>query len=551
MFTKRVFPLLSIVLTAVFLYLKTFFYELTYLDDNVWLLDYHWYLANIEHFKEFFIYPDLITKFFYRPLLNASFMLNAFISGQELWSYRLSNLGLHITNSWLLFILLKRMNYGQCMALFFSLIFTVHPTLVQAVVWIPGRTDSLLAFFILLSFISFDQYLKLRDIKSLCLHLALWLMALLSKETAIVLPVMCWAYYLMVPNENFKKGKLMAPYAGWAVVGMFWLAARSFILRDSLSISIGDMVRSIWANQSALLSYLGKVLLPFNQSVLPIIKDTTLVYGCLSIVFLIILLALSKNARCGIILFGFIWFVMFLLPSLVLSFIIHEYRLYLPMIGIMIVVMECLRSSVGEGLPAPVIPGQILGGPGKPSLTVFTLGAIIVLFAILNMRFSEHYSDRMTFWRNAVQTSPHSALAQRNLGAMHYLDQRFALAEKRFKKSLSINPNEKMNHNNLGLIYFQRREFKNAENELLEEIRINPNYDNAYYNLGLIYEHTQNWQQAVEQWKKTIQKNPKYIQAYYKLANFYLQTNQRQSMDALLSEMKQRGISIPANIEPL
>jgi len=58
------------------LYQKILSFELTYLDDNVWILDYQWYLSNINNLPQFFIQPDLISSVFYRPLLSLSFMAN-------------------------------------------------------------------------------------------------------------------------------------------------------------------------------------------------------------------------------------------------------------------------------------------------------------------------------------------------------------------------------------------------------------------------------------------------------------------------------------------
>ena len=59
-------------------------------------------------------------------------------------------------------------------------------------------------------------------------------------------------------------------------------------------------------------------------------------------------------------------------------------------------------------------------------------------FMFINVDYSDRFANRMVFWKSAVQSSPQSALAHRNLGAMYYLDNDFNKAETEFKKALKI-----------------------------------------------------------------------------------------------------------------
>ena len=184
------------------LYSSSLKFGLTYLDDNVWVLDYHWYLLNISHWRQIFVQHDMVSGVFYRPLINLSFLLNAVIDGQQLFGYRFFNLFLHVINSLFIFILFGKLKYGYRLSLAAALIFAVHPVLTQAVVWIPGRTDSLLGFFIFPAFIFFLSYMESGRRRDLIFQGTFLLGALLTKESAVVFPLVCLVYAKFLKQES-------------------------------------------------------------------------------------------------------------------------------------------------------------------------------------------------------------------------------------------------------------------------------------------------------------------------------------------------------------
>jgi len=527
---KLVFPYCLIGLVTLGVYGKTLFYELVYLDDYMFLLDYHWYFKDTSHWPQFFIKPDLISNVFYRPLLSLSFMFNALVSGQVVWGYRLTNIVIHIFNASFLFGIFKHLKFKESVSLLCALIFAVHPALVSANVWIPGRTDSLLAFFVLISFLFFLQYCQRGQWKALVGIFIFYGAALLSKESAVVLPLVCLLYLICVEKMTItvfvqQKKKWLPLFIIMGLIAGVWLVMRGWVLEGGRSVTISQAVASVWHNLPALISYIGKVFIPLNLSTLPVLKDLTLVYGLIAIGLLIAVFIWTKPQQKGLVFFGLFWFVMFMIPSLVVSFLKHEYRLYLPMMGLMIASLALLHDHFSQRR--------------------FQLGLllIIIAFSIFNFYHSLHYKDRFVFWENAVATSPHSPLAQRNLGAMYYLEGKMEAAEKLFLKARELNPNEFMVHNNLGLIYKRRGEFKKSEEHFLTEIKINPNYANAYYNLGLLYGQQKRWMDAERAWLKTIELEPKFLQAYQQLAVYYHYRKEDAKAAYYVNQLRERGIS--------
>ncbi|MCK5180276.1 MAG: tetratricopeptide repeat protein, partial [Candidatus Omnitrophica bacterium] len=232
-------------------------------------------------------------------------------------------------------------------------------------------------------------------------------------------------------------------------------------------------------------------------------------------------------------LWGGCWFLLFLLPSLVISFLKHEYRLYLPMIGVIILLLE-------------TGPVRSLAEHPKRATTVLVI--ILTVFAIITFQYSDQFKDRFTFWHSAVKTSPHSPLAHRNLGAMYHLNGEIDKAETSYRRSFALDPREPMVQNNLGLIYAKRGLLKQAEDAYKGEIAVNPLYSNVHFNLGILYYNQGEIEQAVELWERTLELDPQYIEAYKYLAVHSFDTGNSQKTSYYVDQLKTRGIPVSKEI---
>ncbi len=540
-------PYFWIVLIGFLVYLPTLFFGFTYLDDNELILNnFHFVkeLSNIFNtFKEdvFLSYADA----YYRPIFTISLILDAQWAGTSPFIYHLTNIILHVLASCLVFVVLLKLKYKKQLALFFGLIFVVHPVLTQAVAWIPGRNDSLMTLFLLAAFIFFLKFLDdaipppHKNWKNYLWHILFFTLAFFTKEISLFLVFLCLAYLQLIKKEKiFSQDKLKLGM-GWAGVIAFWFLMRSWAFVNPLAMPFSVMVKSVWQNLPAALQMFGKVVLPFNLSVLPIIEDTTFIYGMVSLALLLLLLVFSKQKRLNYILFGAFWFLVFLLPSfirpnieLVADFI--EHRLYLPILGFFIIASEIdWLKNLDATRPPP-----------KNRKVLIISGLVLVLLAGLTINHCFNFKGRLSFWKNAAENSPHSPLAHRNLGAMYYLDSRLDQAEIEYKKSLELNSQEEMVHNNLGLIYMNKNMFEEAEIEYKKELEINPFYDDAYFNLGLLYYKKGEFEKAKNSWEETLQINPEHIKACYNLAAYYIEQDNLDRAAYYINYLKKRGVDI-------
>lgn len=528
-------PYFTIISLGLFIYIKTLFFSYTYLDDNVLILDNYQFLKNLSFIPQSFItevfHSSHLGAAYYRPLLTISFILDAQIGGISPFIYHLSNLLIHLTATSLLYLLLTKLSSSKkLLPLLLSLIFLAHPALSQAVAWIPGRNDSLLAIFVLLSFINLLNYTQKNQLSSYFYHLIFFSLALFTKESALLIPFLFAFYIFFITKPKLKTNPQQLLILGWILTPLPWLLLRKIALsQNPTQYPLSTIIQSVSQNFPALIQFIGKIFLPFNLSVLPTIQDTTFTYGIISTILLFTLLLiplLSKNKSTRkktllLTLFGMGWFLGFLLPSFVKPSLIYtadfiEHRLYLPLIGLLLIFSQTYREKINLD--------QI-----KPPITLLFI-LVISLFTIINLNHTHVFKNRLSFWQNATLNSPHHPLAHRNLGAMYYLDNQLDKAKPEFEKSLQLNPQEHMAHNNIGLIYLDREQYQLAEQEFFQELEINPISDLAHFNLGLLYYQTNQKTKAEEYWLKTLTINPDHLSAHQNLTVLYQETNQTEKI---------------------
>ncbi len=467
-------PYLIIFIFGLALYLFTAFFDFSYLDDNVLIGDNYSIISHVSNIGQVFTDDVFFSSdnFYYRPLLNVSLMLDSIISGSLPWFFHLNNILFNIIAACLLFLLLLKLKTPRSWSLFFSLLFLTHPALVQAVAWIPGRNDVLLTIFVLSSFLLFLEFLQKQKLVYYILCIISFLIALFLKETALVLPFLFIFYYLFISDYKIVASDSWALVIGLLAAVLIWFIFRSLAISgNSLNLSI--IFISIVTNSSAIIVGLGKFFLPFKLSVMPVVFDINPIFGIVGSLLLALMLISKRGVDKKYFAFGLLWFWLFFVPSLInpdkaAFYYLFEHRLYLPFIGLIIILS---KNKFFTSLDFKKIYVYL------PSTF------ILVLFIISSFLHILDFKNRLVFWQSAVASSPSSPMAERNLGAMLYLDGNKVEALEHYQKSLVINRQEPMAHNNIGLIYMDAGKLEAAEREFRLELDINPGYDKALNNL--------------------------------------------------------------------
>ncbi|MFA6355261.1 MAG: tetratricopeptide repeat protein [Candidatus Paceibacterota bacterium] len=548
-------PFLWISFLIIFVYGMTLFSSIVYLDDNVLVTGQYQFNKNLgnipQAFKEDIFRTPLNGGTFYRPIERLTFIMDAqFGEGALIFMSHFSNVLLHILAICLLFAFLLKLNIDKLTAFIFALIFSIHPLTAQTVAFISGRNDSLLALFVFPAIIYLIKYLETKENRYLVWNLIFFALALFTKETAVILPGIFILYILIF--IGYKKiieqyGLYIRLVSLWIGVGVFWFLIRMLVFHDFIGKASYNLFLSIYNNLPSLVPAIGKVFLPFNLGVFPIMSDMTMVYGILTLILLVLWFMLSEKKNLKLIIFGFSWFFLFILLTLIqpknIIAAFSENRIYIPMFGFIFVILGLGRIR----LPA-FMKEKVNYEVNWKKIILFISLFIILIFSSVTIYRNKYYKNKLSFWENAVTTSPSFAFNHNNLGAMKYLDGDMETAEREYKRALELNPNEPMAHNNLALVYANKDKDKEAEEEYKKEMEVNPNYDNSYFNLGLLYFKQERYNMAMESWKKTLEINPNYIDALKYLTNYYYSEKNYEEALPYARRLLQMGFSLPPDL---
>ncbi len=176
------------------------------------------------------------TPFSGRPIVTLTFALNYAWGGLDVRGYHLVNLAIHIGCAWLLFGIVRRTLTDTTVrmpggvsalaaATAVALLWVVHPLNTESVAYITQRTESLFAFFALLTL-----YASVRAFTSsrvtLWQRIAIWSCALgmTCKETMVVAPLLVVLFDRVFLFPSFKSA--------FTARGRFyaWLAATWIVL---------------------------------------------------------------------------------------------------------------------------------------------------------------------------------------------------------------------------------------------------------------------------------------------------------------------------------
>ena len=523
----------------------------------------------------------------YHPLTILSYAFNFAISGLDPFSYLLVNYLFHIANTLLVFYFIWNISgKNKFIAAFVALVFGIHPMHVESVAWVAERKDVLYTFFFLLSLIQYWIFLTKAKKKNLVFCFVFFVLSLLSKPAAIVLPFVLFLLDYWYGQSLKKNIVFKIPFFALSIVfGIITVSIQSSSAMAGLSIfSITD--RFFFACY-VLMTYFVRFFVPYPLSAFHPFPITNFagwpIY--LSPLFVIaLLIALWFLRKNKVIVFGIFFYVINLLLVLqIISIgltIVSERYTYVPYIGL--------------AFMFAMLVNRIKFIPQKVSIAI---GAVfIVAFGIITFQRTKVWKNSGTLWTDALKTYPRAPYARTNRAnylsklalrpdQKQFADSIYKVAFEDCAVALSVRPNHAPAFEYRGLMYSDRQQFKEALADANELIRLKPNYRigydlraTCYYklnepekaladytkcveikpddhrsinNLGSIYMNSfKKYNEALNEFNIAINLNPQasYILnrsiCYYKMGNM-----QKAKEDALIAT--QKGAVIPDNYKSL
>lgn len=463
----------------------------------------------------------------YYPLVFTTFYLEHKLWGFHPAGYHITNVILHIGNTILLLLVLRKLGLSWAVSLITAAIFGIHPTQVESVAWATERKNVLAGLFYFGAFLSFLHYQDSAKIRYYVLSLALFVCALLSKTAAVVLPVtLVLAAYLK--DRPIRKTIFSAIpfFALSTAAGLVTLtlektmvgakgAEWSFPLFERLLI----VSHSIWF-------YIGKILWPHPISFIYGQWDinTRSVVSYLPLAGVILALAglwIFRKKLGRLPAFSLVYFVVAAAPALgFISFYMMRYTfvadhfIYLAIWSIMLL--------------AVITAAKLLGRlPQSPRIVIGTFATIMILvcFAALTADEVKKYKNMQALWERTIAVNPKAWLAHNNLGVIYASQGQHAKALEHYKTTIELNPNYATAHNNAGVAFVLMNQPARAIDYYKRALELQDDYIEANYNLAVAYSKLEKNTEAIEYFRKAVQLQPENTSAWYNMAICFSKTD--------------------------
>lgn len=380
----------------------------------------------------------------YRPLLKLTYLLNTTL-GEGTFGFHLFNLLLHSGNAILVYLL--ALQFGRCCAagrdwhhaaLFGALLFAVHPVHSEAVTYLSGRSTSLMTFFYLFSLWAYARSLLPGQIRFRYLSLALFVFAVLSKESAMLFPLalLAWEWACRTPWRVMVKR--LWPY--WL---LFVLGALALLLHPkywtlmSESVQLRSLHDSFLTQVYVTVAQIGKLVWPLALNIdpdYPVLHEIGAALPQLLLLLAMLALAVYSRSTRPWLSLGLVWLVVHLLilnTFLPRADIANERQLYWADWA-----MLCALAVEAEYWLSR-------------RTAAVALGVLACVLAGLTLQRNTAYFSEVALWEDTVAKSPNKARAWNNLGFAYQLDGRKDDAIRAYCTAICFNPGHVKAHNNL------------------------------------------------------------------------------------------------------
>lgn len=412
----------------------------------------------------------------YHPLTLLSLGIDRFLGGGSPFMFHFTNLLLHLLNTFLVYLLVKRLTQNNLLAVLTCIMFGVHTLHVESVAWVAERKDVLYAFFFLLSLTNYSTYASSQKKLYYWLSLLFFLLSLLAKGQAVVLAA-------ILPFIDYLKGRkwfsikvLLEKIPFFFLLLVFgWVAFRAQASAKFVHLEYFTLPERFAFASYGFTQYLVKSIFPSHLSVLYPYPPVRLEGGIPSFYWLFIfalplffIASFFLFKRSKIYAFGLGMFFLSILPLLQIipvgGAIMADRYFYIPSVGLLL----CFAFGLLE----------IFNTTVRSSLLVI----FVLLLAVLSFLRCMVWKDNITLWGDLI----------------------------------SKYDNYQLGYYNRGISYYTINERSKAIDDLSRAIEIDPKYKDAYFSRGIIYDDLDQLDNSIADYSRVIMLDPKYIQAYVK-----------------------------------
>lgn len=177
---------------------------------------------------------------------------------------------------------------------------------------------------------------------------------------------------------------------------------------------------------------------------------------------------------------------------------IFEHRLYLPMIGAVLIAVEGLAWCIAKANRS--------GGQAEEGMRRIGMAIILMLIVFSSLTYARNgvWASALTLWSDAAEKSPKKARPLNNLGLAWEEKGRMEEAEKVYRQALLNNPDNVEVLVNLGALLGKTNRTGEALVILKRAIEIKPDLTSGYVNLGNVYLMRKEFKDAEEKYRQVL-----------------------------------------------
>ncbi|MCK5558699.1 MAG: tetratricopeptide repeat protein, partial [Candidatus Hydrogenedentes bacterium] len=340
--------------------------------------------------------------------------------------------------------------------------------------------------------------------------------ALLSKETAIVLPFLVLACALVFRERRNRTASIILVVCLFCCM-LVYAVLRETCLKFGVSTTAPLPLGTRLLNAcQAFATYVRLLLVPVGLHMERTIDEVSPA----AVIFTIAVLA----AACIFVwkrwrespgtAFALLWFVIAWLPIsgiYPLNAAIAEHWLYLPSIGFLAFVVGSFdRILTSE---QRLFPPKL-----ARTLSIGSLAVILLCFTALTIRRNGDWRDNFTLYTKTLEKAPNSSRVHYNLAIVYEQRGEDEKALGEFLETLRLDPDNAYVRLDLAVIRARKGEQEEAARLYMEAIRLNPNDPDmveAYVNLARIYHQRGQREESTKLMQKAYQVNPEAMRRWF------------------------------------
>lgn len=358
----------------------------------------------------------------------------------------------------------EQSNISWAVAAAVTWLFAAHPAHVESVTWIAGSPDLLMALGLLGAYLFFLNAMRRATPWNIGGMVLLYAFAQLSKEGAIVFPVIAILTGVLIPRRGMRviasARRAVVLALPLIVIAVLFVTTRRFILGfNRIELPWAPTLAGVLLTMPSLIAfYLRQAIFPWTlgpQYPLRVVEAGKLSGGNFYLPLLVCIVALALFVWLGVrrreYRIGLLWFALPLLLSLdIRSFrpeeLVHDRYLYLPLMGILLLVMLLIRDVLA----------MLAKRSGATNGLIAVSLLLSLVLAVATHLYNPVWGSELALWIRATEVDPTSAMAFGQLGAAQYAQEKTtkvcAKSRAAYLRALEILPTMTQAHLGLGFI---------------------------------------------------------------------------------------------------